>query len=213
MPGQIRKNTDVWLILSVGIAQRQLSACLAGPTPTNHVAALGTSGLRAMRYTPRQLFGGRLVDLIEKRSELGSFAPRVRPRPGRQELRIVSRPYQRGYADVMEAREFPPARIEDIAHRHGAVEVRVFGSWLRKASGGPRDLDLLVRFEPGRDLLDLVALKQEVEEAVGIPVDVVTEEGLSPYLRDTILAEARPLGRSSNCGGRPSLPAAYSRRD
>jgi len=94
----------------------------------------------------------------------------------------------------METQEFPPARIEDIAHRHGAVEVRVFGSWLRKASGRPRDLDLLVRFEPGRDLLDLVALKQEVEEAVGIPVDVVTEEGLSPYLRDTILAEARPLG-------------------
>ena len=111
-----------------------------------------------------------------------------------QEPRISSRPQQRGYADVMETREFPPARIEDIAHRHGAVEVRVFGSWLRKASGGPRDLDLLVRFEPGRDLLDLVALKQEVEEAVGIPVDVVTEEGLSPYLRDTILAEARPLG-------------------
>ncbi len=107
----------------------------------------------------------------------------------------------------METREFPPARIEDIAHRHGAVEVRVFGSWLRRATGPPRDLDLLVRFEPGRDLLDLlvrfepgrdlldlVALKQEVEEAVGIPVDVVTEEGLSPYLRDTILAEARPLG-------------------
>ena len=64
-----------------------------GQPPTNHVAALGTSGLRAMRYTPRQLFGGRLVDLIEKRSELGSFAPRVRPRPGRQELRISSRPY------------------------------------------------------------------------------------------------------------------------
>ena len=70
---QTRKNTDVWLILSVGIAQRQLSACLAGPTPTtNHVAALGTSDLRAMLRAPRQLFGGRLVDLIEKRSELES---------------------------------------------------------------------------------------------------------------------------------------------
>src|SRR5437879_10654176 len=47
MLGQTRKNTDVCLILSVGIAQRQLSACLAGPTPTNHRALLGTRGLRA----------------------------------------------------------------------------------------------------------------------------------------------------------------------
>jgi hypothetical protein len=93
-----------------------------------------------MPCTSRQLFGGRLVALIEKRSELGRAAPRVRPRPVRQELWISSEPQQRGCADVMEAREFPPAHIEDIAHRHGAVEVRVFGSWLRKASGRSRDL-------------------------------------------------------------------------
>ena len=47
--------------------------------------------------------------------------------------------------------------------------------------------------EPGRDLLDLIALKQELEERIGRKVDVVTEKGLSPHLRERILRQANPL--------------------
>ena len=47
--------------------------------------------------------------------------------------------------------------------------------------------------EPGRSLLDLVAIKQDLEDLLHCSVDVVTENGLSPYLRDAVLAEARPL--------------------
>jgi len=47
--------------------------------------------------------------------------------------------------------------------------------------------------EPGRDLCDLVGLKQDLEALLGRKVDVLEEEGLSPYLRDRILQEARPL--------------------
>ena len=62
--------------------------------------------------------------------------------------------------------------------------------------GGPRestgasDLDLLVEMEPGRTLLDLVAIKQDLEELLGCKVDVVTEAAISPYLRDKVLHEA-----------------------
>lgn len=82
--------------------------------------------------------------------------------------------------------------ISRIASEHGARNVRVFGSASRgKASA--HDLDLLVEMAEGRSLFDLIALSQELEDALGVEVDVQTEAGLSPYLRDRILAEAVPL--------------------
>ena len=80
-----------------------------------------------------------------------------------------------------------------IAARHGARNVRVFGSIARGEGGSESDVDLLVSFEPGRSLLDLIGLKHEVEDLVHRPVDVVTDRALSPYIRDEILAEAVPL--------------------
>jgi predicted nucleotidyltransferase len=84
-------------------------------------------------------------------------------------------------------------KIRKIARTHGAIRVRVFGS---HAKGGVReasDLDLLVDLEDGRDLLDLVGIKQDLESLLGRKVDVLTEEALSPYLRDKIVQEAIPL--------------------
>jgi hypothetical protein len=83
--------------------------------------------------------------------------------------------------------------IRRVANQHGARRVRVFGSRVRGEAGKSSDLDLLVNFEPGRDLLDLVGLKQDLEQLLGCHVDVVEEEGLSPYLRERVLDEARPL--------------------
>lgn len=85
------------------------------------------------------------------------------------------------------------AAILRVAAEHGARNVRVFGSVARGTGSGASDLDLLVAMEPGRSLLDLVALNQDLEGVLGRPVDVVTEGGLSPYLGDAILAEAIAL--------------------
>jgi len=71
--------------------------------------------------------------------------------------------------------------------------VRVFGSVPRGEASGGSDLDLLVDMAEGRSLFDLVALSDELEAALGVDVDVVTEGSLSPYLRDRILAEAVAL--------------------
>lgn len=80
-----------------------------------------------------------------------------------------------------------------LAERHGARNVRVFGSAARGTAGDGSDLDLLVELEPGRTLLDHVALKQDLEELLGIEVDVVTEAALHRSMRDRVLAEAVPV--------------------
>ena len=77
-----------------------------------------------------------------------------------------------------------------IAKDHGALSVRIFGSYARGEEQPPSDIDLLVEMEPGRSLLDIVAIKQEVEDLLGKKVDVVTKAALSPYLRDEVLQEA-----------------------
>lgn len=79
------------------------------------------------------------------------------------------------------------------AARHGARNVRVFGSFVRGEAGSDSDLDLLVQMDDGRSLLDLVGLWQDLEELLGRRVDVVSEGGLSPHLRGRILSEAVPL--------------------
>jgi uncharacterized protein len=83
--------------------------------------------------------------------------------------------------------------IQRVASEHGVRRLRVFGSHGRGQATESSDLDLLVNFEPGRDLLDLVGLKQDLERLLGCHVDIVEEEGLSPYLRERVLQEARVL--------------------
>ena len=85
------------------------------------------------------------------------------------------------------------AEILRIAHANGATRVRVFGSVARGTARPDSDLDLLVEFEPGRSLLDLVAIKQDLEDLLGREVHVVTEAAVSPYMREEVLQEATPL--------------------
>ena len=80
-----------------------------------------------------------------------------------------------------------------LAARHGAHNVRVFGSVARGEAGPTSDIDLLVRMDSGRSLLDLIGLSQELETVLQRKVDILTDEGLSPYLEQRIHAEAVPL--------------------
>jgi uncharacterized protein len=83
--------------------------------------------------------------------------------------------------------------ILDIAARHGARNIRVFGSVARGDNRSDSDVDLLVDVEPGRTLLDVTALEQDLQELLGRRVDVLTKASLSPYLQQRILAEAASL--------------------
>jgi predicted nucleotidyltransferase len=80
-----------------------------------------------------------------------------------------------------------------LAAQHGARHVRVFGSVARGEAGPTSDIDFLVRMDQGRSLLDLIELSQELESILQRKVDILTDEGLSPYLQQRILDEAVPL--------------------
>ena len=80
-----------------------------------------------------------------------------------------------------------------MAAQCGVETVRIFSSVARGDAHEGSDVDFLVKMAPRRSLLDVIAFKQDVEDLLGMRVDVVEDEGLSPYLRDRILREARPL--------------------
>lgn len=80
-----------------------------------------------------------------------------------------------------------------IAAEHGARNVRVFGSVARGDATSQSDIDFLVEMPKGRSLWDLIGFWQDVEDLLGVEVDVVTDGGISPYLEEKILAEAVPL--------------------
>ncbi len=88
-------------------------------------------------------------------------------------------------------------RREDIlrvAARHGAFNVRVFGSVLRREETPDSDIDFLVDYDveqitpwfPGGLLMDL-------QDLLGRKVDIVTDRGISPRIRERVLAEAKEL--------------------
>jgi predicted nucleotidyltransferase len=80
-----------------------------------------------------------------------------------------------------------------IAARHGAHDVRVFGSVVRGEAGKDSDVDFLVRLDDDRSLIDHIALMQDLEDFFGCKIDVVSEEALHRLVRDHVLAEAVPL--------------------
>jgi len=84
------------------------------------------------------------------------------------------------------------SRIEDIARKHGASNLRVFGSVARGVNREDSDIDFLVEFEPSRTLFDLIALRLDLKELLGAEVEVVTPGSLH-HIRERVLAEAVAL--------------------
>ncbi|WP_428661103.1 nucleotidyltransferase family protein [Reyranella sp.] len=80
-----------------------------------------------------------------------------------------------------------------IAARHGASNVRLFGSVLRHEDRPDSDIDLLIDMAEDRGFGDYLALVEELESVLSRRVDVVIERSLSPHFRPYIESEARPL--------------------
>lgn len=79
------------------------------------------------------------------------------------------------------------------AARHGAKNLRVFGSVARGSDGPLSDIDLLVDLTPEVSLIGLARLEEEFEQILGRRVDVVPASGLRSKVRDSVLSEAVPL--------------------
>lgn len=86
--------------------------------------------------------------------------------------------------------QFDGQRLADICRRHDVARMRVFGSVSRGQAGPDSDIDLLVDFAAPKGFFELIRLEDELQAFFGRRVDVVTEPGLSPYLRESILASA-----------------------
>jgi len=79
--------------------------------------------------------------------------------------------------------------ILKIAGRHGATDIRLFGSVARGQETKTSDADFLVEMAAGASLLDIIAIQQDLEDLLCVKVDVVTARSLSPYFRDEVLKE------------------------
>lgn len=77
-----------------------------------------------------------------------------------------------------------------LLRRHGARKVELFGSFARGEARADSDIDILVEFKERKSLLELVGIEQELEEALGVKVDLLTKKWISPYLIDRIEREA-----------------------
>jgi len=83
--------------------------------------------------------------------------------------------------------------VRNAAKRFHAANPRVFGSVLHGTDTDGSDLDLLVDALPGATLFDLGGLQVELENLLGVPVDVVTPQDLPSRIREQVLTEARPV--------------------
>jgi predicted nucleotidyltransferase len=84
-------------------------------------------------------------------------------------------------------------QIRALARRHRADNPRVFGSVLHGLAGQGSDVDILVDAMPGATLFDLGGLQVALEELLGVQVDLLTPQDISPRFRDKVLGEARPI--------------------
>ncbi len=96
----------------------------------------------------------------------------------------------------MSTEELLKARREEIlriADKYGAYNLRIFGSVARGEAGTDSDIDILVELEPERSILDLGGLLYDLQQLLGVEVDVVTVNGLRSRIRERVLREAVPL--------------------
>jgi len=92
-----------------------------------------------------------------------------------------------------EALESNKQAVLDATVRYKTTNARVFGSVVHDSDVDGSDLDILVDPLPGATLFDLGGLQDELQELLGVPVDLLTPGDLPPAVLANVLAEARPV--------------------
>ncbi len=91
--------------------------------------------------------------------------------------------------EILEKRD----EILEIANRYGAHDVRIFGSVACRETSERSDVDLIVRFDSDRSLLDHGGLIMDLRDLLDTKVDVISEAGMRPRFRNAVLKEAIAL--------------------
>ena len=84
-------------------------------------------------------------------------------------------------------------RLAQLCREHGVKRLRIFGSAAKGQERPDSDVDLIVDFDAPTGFFELIRVEGALAEFFGRPVDLVTEPGLSPYLRESILSSASVL--------------------
>ncbi len=85
------------------------------------------------------------------------------------------------------------AAVRHVVESHRARNARVFGSVLRGQDTDSSDLDILIDPTPETTLFDIGAIRHELAQLLGVPVDVLTPNALPDHFREAVLAQARPV--------------------
>lgn len=96
----------------------------------------------------------------------------------------------------MQTYAFDTNRVIEWCCENAVISVGVFGSMARGEANEYSDVDLLVEFRERKSLFDVARLKRELSLALGRPVDILTKNAISPYLRDRILSEVQTIYES-----------------
>lgn len=83
--------------------------------------------------------------------------------------------------------------ITPILERNDVKFAGVFGSAARGEAEGDSDIDILISFRKPRSLLKIIELERNLSDALGERVDLVTEKSLSPYIRENVMRDLKPI--------------------
>ena len=84
-------------------------------------------------------------------------------------------------------------KIQPVLKNRGVVKAALFGSYAKGGFSRNSDIDILVKLKSDKTLLDLVALKHDLEDKLGKKVDVITYNSLNPLLKDGILRDQKVI--------------------
>jgi len=84
-------------------------------------------------------------------------------------------------------------KVVSILEKYHVKTIGIFGSYARGDQSPDSDLDVLVNFKERKSLLTLVRIERELSESIGVKVDLLTEQSVSPYLIDRIKSEMKVI--------------------
>lgn len=83
--------------------------------------------------------------------------------------------------------------IINFLKKRNASKIAIFGSYVRNDETPDSDIDIIVEFSDRKSLLDFVGMERELSESIGIKVDLLTEESISPILIDRVKEEMKVI--------------------
>src|SRR5699024_2017159 len=94
------------------------------------------------------------------------------------------------------------AAILNVLRRHGVTNPEIFGSTTRGEDDEGSDVDTLVDFPTGTSIIDIIGVQHELEDLLGVPVDLMPRKDMKAGVRSRVTKERLPL-----CGGQ--MPSSW----